>query len=177
MNWRENLPAIKFLAIFLGVYLLGNLLYGIYIESNYPYADHITRVVSSQATWVINLFVGENAKSVLCEASPVTLILENGKMILRVYEGCNGINVMIVFVAFLFAFQGLSRRGSVFILIGLMIIHLVNLLRIVLLFLVAKEYQIYFYYVHKYIFTAILYVIVLLLWWVWVKAILKRRAN
>jgi exosortase family protein XrtF len=98
-------------------------------------------------------------------------------MILRVYEGCNGINVMIVFVAFLFAFQGLSRRGSVFILIGLMIIHLANLLRIVLLFWVAKEYQIYFYYVHKYIFTAILYVIVLLLWWVWVKAILKRRAN
>jgi exosortase family protein XrtF len=177
MNWRENLPAIKFLAIFLGVYLLGNLLYGIYIESNYPYADHITRVVSSQATWIINLFVGENAKSVLSEVSPVTLILENGKMILRVYEGCNGINVMIVFVAFLFAFQGLSRRGSVFILIGLMIIHLVNLLRIVLLFWVAKEYQIYFYYVHKYIFTAILYVIVLLLWWVWVKAILKRRAN
>jgi hypothetical protein len=46
-------------------------------------------------------------------------------------------------------------------------------MRINLLFWVAKNYATYFYYVHKYIFTAALYVIVLLLWWVWAYRILK----
>jgi exosortase family protein XrtF len=173
MNWRENLPAIKFLGIFLGVYLIGNLLYGFFIEFNYPVADPITHCVSNQSSSLINLLAGRETKSILSEVSPVTLILENGRSVLRIYEGCNGINVMIVFIAFVLSFGGLSKRGGVFILLGILVIHLANLCRITLLFWVAKNYQSYFYYVHKYVFTAALYVIVLGLWWVWVNRIMK----
>ncbi len=175
MNWRENLPALKFLGIFLGVYLVGNLLYGFYIEWNYPLADQLTIWVSSQSSLLINLLLGKETKSVVSLVSPIVLLLENAKTILRIYEGCNGINVMIVFVAFILAFSGLSKRGGVFILIGLIIIHLANLFRITMLFWVAKNYENYFYYVHKYVFTAALYVIVLGLWWMWVYKIMKNK--
>jgi exosortase family protein XrtF len=175
MNWRENFPALKFLGIFLGVYLIGNLLYGFYIESNYPLADHVTQMVSNQSSWLINLSVGKSTQDVLSEVSPVVLILENGKMVLRVYEGCNGINVMIVFVAFLFSFGGISRQGIWFMLAGILIIHMANLCRIAMLFWVAKEYQSYFYYVHKYLFTAALYVIVIVLWWGWIFRLLNKK--
>jgi exosortase family protein XrtF len=176
MNWRENRPALKFLGIFLGVYLIGNLLYGFYIEWSYPLADPITLWVSNQSSTLINLLIGRETKSVLSQISPVTLILENGRSVLRIYEGCNGINVMIVFVAFVLSFGGFSKRGSLFILLGILIIHLANLCRIMLLYWVAKNYQTYFYYVHKYVFTAALYVIVLALWWVWVYRIMKANA-
>jgi exosortase family protein XrtF len=176
MNWRENVPAIKFLGTFLGVYLIGNLLYGIYIELNYPLADQATHWVSDQSSWLINLLLTQNTKSILSSVSPVTLILENGKSVLRIYEGCNGINVMIVFVAFVLSLGGFSKRGSLFILLGIIVIHLANLFRITMLFWVAKNYQSYFYYVHKYVFTAALYVIVLALWWAWVYRIMKANA-
>jgi exosortase family protein XrtF len=176
MNWRDNLPAIKFLGIFLSTYLFGNLIYGFYIESNYPLADHVTQMVSRQSSWLINLTaIGQDTRSILSEIDPVLLMMENGKTILRVYEGCNGINVMIVFVAFLFAFDGISRHGIKFILVGILIIHAANLCRIILLFWVAKEHQSYFYYVHKYFFTAALYLIVMALWWVWVYRLLKKK--
>jgi exosortase family protein XrtF len=177
MNWKENLPALKFLGIFLGVYLIGNLLYGFYIESSYPLADPITLWVSNQSSSLINLLIGRETKSVLSQVSPVVLILENGRSVLRIYEGCNGINVMVVFAAFVLSFGGFSKRGSLFILLGVLIIHLANLCRITLLFWVAKNYQNYFYYVHKYIFTAALYVIVLGLWWMWVYRITKANAK
>jgi exosortase family protein XrtF len=177
MNWRENLPALKFLGIFLGVYLIGNLLYGFYIEWNYPMADHITQSVSSQSSVLINLLLQRETVSIVSLVSPITLILENGQSVLRIYEGCNGINVMIVFVAFVLSFGEFSKRGSLFILLGILIIHLANLCRITLLFWVAKNYQSYFYYVHKYVFTAALYVIVLGLWWVWVYRIMKANAT
>jgi exosortase family protein XrtF len=176
MNWRENMPAIKFLGIFLGFYLIGNLLYGFYIEWSYPLADPTTLWVSNQSSILINLSVGQETKSVLSQVSPVALILENGKSILRIYEGCNGVNVMIVFVAFILSFGGFSKRGSFFILLGILIIHFANLCRITLLFWVAKNYQNYFYYVHKYVFTAALYVIVLGLWWMWVYRVMKANA-
>ena len=56
---------------------------------------------------------------------------------------------------------------------GILMIHLANVIRIALLFWVAKHHETWFYYVHKYIFTAALYVIVLLLWWVWVSKMIK----
>ncbi len=176
MNWRDNQPALKFLGLFLGVYLVSNVLYGFYIEWSYPRADQVTIWVSNQSSTLINLLLGRETTSVLSLVSPVTLILENGKTTLRIYEGCNGINVMIVFVAFLLSFGGFSKRGSLFILLGILIIHLANLYRIAMLFWVARHYETYFYYVHKYVFTAALYVIVLGLWWMWVYRIMKANA-
>ena len=177
MNWRENLPAFKFLGIFLGVYLVGNLLYGFYIEWNYPVADSVTIWVSHQSSILIEFLFGSPSSVVVSLVSPIVLLLEKGKTILRVYEGCNGINVMIVFAAFILAFNGISKRGALFILIGLAAIHLFNLVRITLLFWVAKNHQSYFYYVHKYIFTAALYVIVVALWWIWVYRIVKEKST
>lgn len=173
MNWKENRPALKFLGLFLGVYGIGNLLYGFYIEYNYPGVDQVTQWVSHQSSWLINLLSDLEITSVLNSSTPTTLLMENDKIMLRIYEGCNGINVMIVFIAFIMAFGGLSKRGALFMSGGVVIIHVANLIRIALLLAVAKHYESWFYYVHKYIFTAALYVIVLGLWWVWVSKILK----
>ncbi len=173
MNWKENRPALKFLGLFLGVYGIGNLLYGFYIEYNYPQVDQMTQWVSHQSSGLINGFSDVETTSVLSTSSPTTQLIENGKTILRIYEGCNGINVMIVFIAFIMSFGGLSKRGALFMSGGVVIIHVANLIRIALLFAVAKHFESWFYYVHKYIFTAALYVIVLGLWWVWVSKMIK----
>jgi exosortase family protein XrtF len=86
-----------------------------------------------------------------------------------VYEGCNGLNVMIIFVAFLVAFGPIGRTLAWFIPLGLFIIHLVNLARIGLLFWVSLYMPKYMYFTHKYFFTAILYVVVFVLWIWWVR--------
>jgi exosortase family protein XrtF len=173
MSWKENGPALKFLGLFLGVYGVGNLLYGFYIEYNYPGVDQITQWVSSQSSWLIYQIGDVEIMSVVSATRPITMVVENEKTILNIYEGCNGVNVMIVFVAFVLAFGGASSRGALFMVAGLGIIHVANLIRIALLFWVARYYETWFYYVHKYIFTAALYVIVLLLWWVWVTKTMK----
>jgi exosortase/archaeosortase family protein len=51
---------------------------------------------------------------------------------------------------------------------GLIVIHIFNLGRISLLYFVAQRYEEYFYLFHKYFFTAIIYVVVFLLWALWV---------
>ena len=168
MSIKEFRPTILFLIKFLGIYLLANLLYGLYINSCYPHPDSITHVVSEQTGIVLNMS-GYRVEVEDRAVKPTTDIVYFNKAALSIYEGCNGINVMIIFVAFLFAFGPIARPLTWFIPLGLTIIHLANLCRIVLLFLVSQYMPRALYFTHKYFFTAILYVVVFALWGWWVR--------
>jgi exosortase family protein XrtF len=164
---KEFRPAFLFLGKFLLIYIVGNVLYGIYIESYGDNPDPVTRIVTVQSVVLLNS-VGYSSSCQDSVASPTVLMNEGRDLILRVYEGCNGINVMIVFAAFLFAFQGRLKTLVWFLPVGLITIHLANLFRIALLYHIAIQNEQFFYYFHKYFFTAILYLIVFALWAVWV---------
>src|SRR5258706_1124407 len=166
--WKEFKPAFRFLFIFVGLYLAGNIVYGLWIESYAYLPDPGTREVTRQTSNVLNV-LGYHTTSTENTQGPTAFISNDVRIILTMYEGCNGINVMIVFVAFLAAFGGSLKKLSWFLPVGIVLIHLSNLARIALLYFVAVGYHHYFYYVHKYVFTAAIYVMVFALWIVWVK--------
>jgi exosortase/archaeosortase family protein len=62
-----------------------------------------------------------------------------------------------------------------FVPLGLAVIHVANLGRIVLLFLVSLYEPEYLYFTHKYLFTAFIYLFVFLLWILWVMKIAKPK--
>lgn len=163
----EFKPALMFLAKFLGIYFIGNILYGFYIESYGEQADAITEWVAHQSAGVLEL-KGFDVALKPNPQGPTVLLTEDDKVILSVFEGCNGINVMVVFAAFLFAFGGPWWKMMWFLPLGVLIIHLANLFRISLLYYTAIHEPRYFYYFHKYFFTAILYFVVFALWALWV---------
>ncbi len=167
---REFIPAFRFLGVFLGLYLGLNLTYGVWISSYHGSADWATKSVTEQTSWIVNLF-GEHTATQPKIASPTISIIKESKSVVSVFEGCNGINVMIVFVSFLFAFRGSGRQLAWFFPVGIVIIYLANLARLAALYFVAAYWQHYFYYVHKYLFTAAIYLIVFALWWWWMEKV------
>jgi len=164
---KDFKPALFFLAKFLAIYFVGNILYGVYVESCGNSADAITKSVTVQTVKLLNL-LDPSISTEVNQNEPTVFIKKGTSTVINVFEGCNGINVMIVFVAFLIAFGGPKKKLIWFLLFGLLIIHLTNLVRLCLLYYVAQHYEHYFYYVHKYFFTAILYLIVFALWVIWV---------
>jgi exosortase family protein XrtF len=166
--FKEFRPSIIFLIKFISLYVVSNLLYGFYITNYSPQVDPVTHIVTMQSAFVIKA-CGTSVGVMDMTTKPTSLILHNGKSVLAVYEGCNGINTVIVFAAFLLAFGPLSRRLSWFFPAGIIMIHLANLARIVLLFYVSEYFPRYMYFTHKYLFTAFLYAVVFLLWIWWVK--------
>lgn len=167
---KEFIPAFRFLAIFLGLYLGLNVLYGWWISSYERTPDLATNLVTNQTSFILNLF-GEQTHTRPRFEAPTALIVKESRTVLRVFEGCNGLNVMIVFISFLFAYRGSWKKLIWFLPMGLCIIYLTNLLRVILLFYVAEYWQNYFYYVHKYLFTAVIYLVVLGLWWWWMQIV------
>ncbi|MBL7875978.1 MAG: exosortase family protein XrtF [Cyclobacteriaceae bacterium] len=167
---KEFIPAFRFLGVFLGLYFGLNLAYGLWISSYGSSVDWATRVVTEQTSFIINLF-GENTATLPKPASPTVSIMKESQSVISVFEGCNGINVMIVFVSFLIAFKGSRKQLAWFLPLGIVIIYVSNLLRVAALYYVAFYWQRYFYYVHKYAFTATIYLIVFALWVWWMERV------
>lgn len=165
---KEFKPTLLFLGKFLALYFVGNLLYGLYVTAFEPHPDPITNLVTGQTSWLLNSSGWDNRIEDHA-TKPSTFIEYEGRRILSVYEGCNGLNVMIIFIAFVVAFGPLNKTTLWFIPLGILFIHLSNLGRIFLLFFVTMEFPDFLYITHKYIFTGIIYLMVFLLWIGWVK--------
>ncbi|MCR9154843.1 MAG: exosortase family protein XrtF [Bacteroidetes bacterium] len=175
---KEFRPTILFLVKFLGIYLIGSALYGVYI-ANYDAnneLDPITRWVTYQCANTANVFGYEYA--VLEddhmnwnseEEQTFDSLWLNSDYAISVEEGCNGINIMILFIAFVVGFGGKLLNMLIFIPSGLLFIHLANLGRLMLLSLLNVEFDGRgFHFFHKYGFTAVLYLAILILWYFWV---------
>ena len=169
---KEFQPALRFVGMFVGLYLSLNVLYGFWINSYDQVADPATQWVTRQSAGWLRL-AGEQVQTRAKVGKPTIAISRGEDAVVNVFEGCNGINVMIVFVAFVVAFGGATRKMMWFIPAGIVVIHLANLLRVGGLYLVAAYFAPYFYYVHKYAFTASIYVIVAVLWWWWIERVNK----
>ncbi len=167
LKLNEFKPALRFLLIFLSVYFGLNLIYGVWIESLGTKPDIATQWVSSQSAKLVGL-VSDEAYAVPNTEGPTIRIMTGNRIILNVFEGCNGINVVIVFLAFILAFGGSTKKMIWFIPGGLLVIHLFNLGRIILLYYLSYNNSTFFYYFHKYFFTAVIFGAVFILWWLWI---------
>ena len=94
----------------------------------------------------------------------------------RMVEGCNAVSVMILFVAFVFAFYKGSKT-FIFILVGLGLLYGMNLLRIVGLNIVMTDYKQYGKISHDFIFPAVIYGTVVVLWLIWIKFFALKHEN
>lgn len=165
-NLKEFKPAIIFITRFLILYFVLNLIYGFYIES-FDQADSITYWVTNQSAQVIGWFY--SGIYVTPDAVKSTVHIGNQVSdILSVYEGCNGVNVVIVFLSFLIAFPGRMIKLWWYAPMGIIIIHIFNISRIVFLYWVATSLPNLYYFTHKYLFTGIIYLAVFILWYIWV---------
>lgn len=161
-------PAIRFLIWFVALYLILNMIYGLWVEAWNPQADPATGWVGRQTAWCLNQIGYEVSLQPLADR-PLIAFMSAGAVVINLFEGCNGINVMIVFVSFLLAYGGRPQRLIPFTLVGLLLIHILNLARVGLLFWLAETESTWFYYFHKYLFTGFLFAFVFLGWWIWIK--------
>jgi exosortase family protein XrtF len=86
---------------------------------------------------------------------------------------CNGIAVMAIFTIFILVFPGKVKNKVWFIPSGLLIIHIVNVLRVCALASISYYKPNYLYFNHTYTFTILIYGIIFLLWMVWVNRFSK----
>jgi exosortase family protein XrtF len=81
---------------------------------------------------------------------------------------CNGITLMFLFAIFVIAYPGNIKNKLWYIPLGIIIVHSINIFRIIALALIANKYPNYLYFNHTYTFTFLAYSAVFGLWMLWV---------
>ncbi|HEY0740177.1 MAG TPA: exosortase family protein XrtF [Chryseosolibacter sp.] len=167
-TFKQYRPALTFIGKFVGLYLVLNFIYGLFVEAYRPSVDPITLLVARHSEFVISLF-NPLVSTQSYPHSPFVPFTLSGRTIINVFEGCNSVNVIIVYVAFIVAFSTRWFQRWRNVLLDLAVVYGMNLIRIVLLFYIALYFPEGLYFFHKFLFTGIIYAVVFVLWYLWVK--------
>lgn len=100
------------------------------------------------------------------ESDHVLLFMDGGNYRgIWVGDECNGFKLFSIFSIFIIAFPGDWKKKLWFIPLGLLIVHLANILRVAALVLINNHYPQYLDFNHLYTFTIFVYAIIFLLWY------------
>lgn len=161
---------LVFLVGFFGSYLILVGLYKIYLsqyDANKFEADGMTLLVSKQANWFSKL-IGQNTRITPSAFEPAYNFFVNNQQVARVVEGCNAVSVMILFASFIIGFRGSLKKTIWFVLFGVLLIHVFNVMRVSLITLGLYYYPEHKRLLHDYVFPLFIYGVVFLLWLIWV---------
>lgn len=91
-------------------------------------------------------------------------------------SNCNAITLFSLFSVFILAYPGNQKHKAWFIPLGIIAIHILNILRVVSLALIANYYPEYLNFNHTYTFTFMVYAFIFLLWIIWVNKFATKPA-
>jgi len=164
-------PFIKFLLVFFVTYGILTISYKLYLSQyenlEYP-LDPFTESVSYQVNKVSH-FLEWDTEIQKLSGEKWTRLTFNERYVAKIVEGCNAISVMILFVAFVIAFAKKFLSALVFSVVGIVLIHILNIFRIAILAYFIYTQPEHTHLFHGVLFPLVIYGFVFLLWVVWVR--------
>lgn len=168
--FKKYRPFLLFLGKFLLTYLVFIFLYQCYLnqfDSAKFESDGFTAFVSNNTKSLLEFF-NYKVNLLAHEREPSFKVYVENKYVVRIVEGCNAISVMILFAAFVVAFSGKFLKTVLFIIFGIILIHLLNVCRIAVLSLGILYYPEYEGLLHDIVFPLFIYGVVFALWVIWI---------
>ncbi len=138
------------------------------LNLNINFLTEFSKLLSSQSNFILSIF-NLNTTIEIHGDMVVTKILDypysHGVWI---GEPCNGIKVFGVFTIFIIAFKGKIINKIWFIPLGILILHVLNILRISILTYLSATNPFILDFNHNITFQLIIYVAILCLWYNWI---------
>jgi len=163
---KKYKPTIVFLLKFILINAVLTQAYSMYLDS-FESTDSFTYEVSSESSSLARFIGFDSYIEQNPDEASVRFFLDDVYRV-KIVEGCNGLAVMILFLSFVVAFGGRLLDMIVFIPVGVFLIHASNIIRLVfLVYIYVYHYEMADAF-HDYVFPAIIYGMVFLLWVIWV---------
>lgn len=176
---RKYLIHYRPFLLFLGKFLFANLLFTFIYESylgkfdvSKMEMDGFTQLVANQTKELL-LFFNADVRIAPNATEPAVNLYYNQKPIARIIEGCNGLSVIILFIAFIIAFSGKWKSTVLYIIGGSLLIHILNVVRIALLCVLLYFFPEQEHLLHGVIFPMFIYGVVFILWIIWINKFSK----
>lgn len=173
---KDFKPVLGILLRFIIIYVVLLFAYQYYLNSfKIQGLDPFSRIIADHVMIIQNKL---NYPTLLYDdvANEQVYFYVKKEYVTRMVEGCNAISVMILFISFVFAFFK-GTKTFVFAAAGLLALYIMNVLRIAGLNIVTRDYPQYNKIAHDYIFPAVIYGSVVILWLIWIKFFALKNEN
>lgn len=162
-------PVYRFLFIGITLYLVWTILYEVLFVPNENIHFYMGKQLASLTDFFMSGF-GMPTYTYI-DTKQVIIGLEQQKDIaVWIGEPCNGIKLFGLFTIFILAYPAQKKIHKLWIIpLGILLIHFINVLRIIGLILVFKSYPDWIDFNHDYTFTIVVYAFIFVMWWVYIK--------
>jgi exosortase family protein XrtF len=137
--------------------------------------DPLTKAVGRQSTSLLKAMRPADSFSVkdgyhastmegVTVQKPQTVIYRGRRKLVGIEDGCNGLELFVLYIGFILAMPASNGRKLAFGIGGLIVIHMVNLLRCSGLGIVVISMKQHFDFAHHYLFKIVIYTTIFLLW-------------
>lgn len=168
---NHKFPAFLIISSFL--YVLLYLFYQFYIKKHTVIDQAFIRLIINSSDLILHLF-GYKTFKILRDTDFQALGID-GSLGVWVGSGCNALTLFFLFAVFVIAYPGHQRSKWLFVPLGILSIHLLNIFRVVALALIAFYSPGALSFNHTYTFTFIVYGYIFLLWVWWVNSFSNRE--
>lgn len=156
--WRRNRREITFLVLFL--VLLGG---GFTLISVNWVNDHVIEPFTAAIAQVSGGILGLLGQKVTMNGTIIT----NARFAVNIRNGCNGVEAMLIFLSAVLAFPAPWRSRLSGLALGILAIQLINLVRVVSLYLTGAYFPRIFDASHTVIWQSVVILFGVLLWVFW----------
>lgn len=137
--------------------------------------EPLTNHVGISTAYVLNHFSGMHQFDAIkkidtsimegqIQMAQVSSILHHHQKVLHIADGCNGLELMVLYSGFIICYPSTKKRKIGYILLGLLMIDFFNIARCSLLGFIKEYYHPYFYISHHFVFKVVVYAVIVILW-------------
>jgi exosortase family protein XrtF len=165
----------RFILISGGLYFCLYLIYQFVVKKYTYYDQQFISYIIYSADFVLHAFGFETFKSI--QAVDFQVVGVDGSNGVWIGSNCNAIKLFGLFTVFVVAYPGAVKHKLWYIPFGIVLIHVLNILRVAALAVIAKTAPAYLDFNHTYTFTLIVYGFIFLLWMIWVNRFSNSNTN
>lgn len=127
--------------------------------------------VYRESAWMI-----DGLLNIVRDDESMQIYFPNNCMI-YVNSGCSGLKQILQFSLLIFLFPGPRMKKLWFIPLGVIIVHLTNVIRVVGLAMVMNYWPQHWDFSHDYVFRPLFYVVIFVLWVIWVERLKDKHTK
>lgn len=174
-NFIKN-PVVRFLITGASLYLIWLVLYYLVIKAYTNWDFYLDYSIVASSQWVLSIF---DYPTLIEIESDHVILMQEGSFDVGVWVGdeCNGFKLFSIFSIFIIAFPGKVQIKLWFIPLGLIFIHIANVIRVCSLLVIYEKYPSALDFNHLYTFTIFVYSIIFIMWFWWGKKYGRVKKN
>ena len=151
-----------------------NILFGF----NYSLLTEFSKLLSNQSTFILSIFNFHTVTEIQGDMVVAKILGYPYNHGVWIGEPCNGIKIFGLFTIFILSYKGEIKRKILFISVGIILLHYLNVLRIAVLIYISAINPFILDFNHNITFQLIIYATMLGLWYLWItKFSFKNKAN